>query len=129
VLGGVAGHAGLFATAGELATIARSLLGHGPQLLAPETVAMLWDTQHRVEGGTYTLGWDTPSGPRSNAGQALRPDSTIGHLGFTGTSLWIERERELVVSLVTNRVHPTRDNAGIRALRPALHDAIVRTLT
>ena len=128
VLRGVAGHAGLFATAGELGTIARALLGHGPQILDPTTVARLWDPAHRVPTGTHVLGWDTPSGPRSNAGQLLRPDSTVGHLGFTGTSLWIERERALVITVLTNRVHPSRDNAGIRALRPALQDAIVRTL-
>lgn len=128
VLGGAAGHAGLFATADEVATIARSLLGHGPQLLAPATVARMWDTAQSSGPGTHTLGWDTPSGPASNAGSLTTPGATVGHLGFTGTSLWIDRDRGSWSVILTNRVHPSRANDRIRTLRPALSDALLRAL-
>ena len=125
VLGGIAGHAGLFGTARDVDAIARSLLGYGPAILRRESVGQMWDPKEKPDGGTYTLGWDTPSGPRSNAGSLMSRERTVGHLGFTGTSLWIDRERELSITLLTNRVHPSRENAGIRWLRPAIHDAIV----
>ena len=127
-LGGACGHAGLFSTADELARIGDALLGFGPPLLRPETVAHLWDRAHKVEGGTYVLGWDTPSGPRSNAGARMTREATVGHLGFTGTSLWIDRAQQRVIVLLTNRVHPSRDRAGIRWLRPTLHDAVVASM-
>lgn len=123
LLGGVAGHAGLFSTANEVTTIANSLLGYGPAILAPETVERMWCRSARV--GSFVRGWDTPSGPRSNAGSLMKVDGTVGHLGFTGTSVWIDRSRELVVTLLTNRVHPTRTHEAIRALRPAIHDAVM----
>ena len=126
VLGGVAGHAGLFGNARDVDRLARSLLGHGPPLLTPAAVERMWDHGERPSGGTYTLGWDTPSGARSNAGTAMAPDTTVGHLGFTGTSLWIDRADGLAVTLLTNRVHPFRESAGIRWLRPTLHDAVCR---
>jgi muramoyltetrapeptide carboxypeptidase LdcA involved in peptidoglycan recycling len=127
VLGGVCGHAGLFGTADELARIGTSLLGYGPAVLPSSAIDRMWDRTIRVDRGTYTLGWDTPSGHRSNAGRWMRRDATVGHLGFTGTSIWIDRSRDLVVALTTNRVHPTRDNQRIRHLRPAIHDAVLET--
>lgn len=125
-LGGAAGHAGLFSSATDLDVILRSLMGYGPQVLARESVERMWDYSERPEGGTYTLGWDTPSGARSNAGALMSRTATVGHLGFTGTSVWVDRDSELAVTLLTNRVHPTRDNAGIRWLRPAIQDAAYR---
>ena len=126
VLGAVAGHAGLFGSARDVDVLARSLLGFGPTILAPTSVARMWDPAERPADGTYTLGWDTPSGPRSNAGSLMHREATVGHLGFTGTSLWVDRKRELAITLLTNRVHPSRENAGIRWLRPAIHDSVVR---
>ena len=126
VLGGACGHAGLFATAEGVGKIAESLLGYGPAVLQPESVAAMWDVGPRVE--TYTLGWDTPSGARSNAGSVMDREATVGHLGFTGTSVWVDRARNVVIALNTNRVHPHRDNAGIRWVRPAIHDAVMREL-
>jgi muramoyltetrapeptide carboxypeptidase LdcA involved in peptidoglycan recycling/CubicO group peptidase (beta-lactamase class C family) len=123
LLDGVAGHAGLFGTADEVTTIAESLLGYGPSVLEPSTVERMWSREARV--GSFVRGWDTPSGPRSNAGSRMTPVETVGHLGFTGTSVWIEREREVVITLLTNRVHPTRTHEAIRSLRPAIHDAVM----
>jgi serine-type D-Ala-D-Ala carboxypeptidase len=74
-----------------------------------------------------TLGWDVPTPPISSAGQYFS-SSSFGHTGFTGTSLWIDPERDFFVVLLTNRVNPTRANEQIRQVRPALHDAIMESL-
>ena len=75
---------------------------------------------------SWGLGWDTPSQP-SSSGQWFSPES-FGHLGFTGTSIWIDPVRELEVIFLSNRVHPTRDNQAIKTFRPKLHDAIIQEL-
>ncbi len=124
-MGGVAGHAGLWGTAEGVLAVAESLVaayhGEGGDLLARDTVRRLW-TPSTVPGSTRTPGWDRPSATGASTGGRW-PSNAVGHLGFTGTSLWIEPERRLIVVLVTNRVCPTRDNTKIRQLRPALHDA------
>jgi len=126
-LGGVAPHAGLFATARSLGVFAQMMLNGGAyggrRLLKPETIALFTRRANLVSGSSRALGWDTPSQP-SSAG-ALFSTSSYGHTGFTGTSLWIDPERELFAILLTNRVHPTRENAKITELRPAFHDAVV----
>ena len=76
-----------------------------------------------VPGSSRALGWDTML-PTSSCGTRLSP-TAIGHTGFTGTSLWIDWERDLYVVLLTNRVHPTRENDAIRRVRPQVHDAVV----
>ena len=127
-MGGAAGHAGLWGTAEGVLEVAESLVAayHGQpgQLLKPETVRRLWQPS-LVDSSTRTPGWDRPSGDNSSTGGRWPPHS-VGHLGFTGTSLWIEPDRRLVVVLVTNRVCPSRENNLIRRLRPALHDAAWR---
>jgi len=80
-----------------------------------------------VEGSTWALGWDTPSAEYSSSGRRFSP-AAVGHLGFTGTSIWIEPERKIAVSILTNRVHPRRDNQGIRDFRPKIHDLVMETL-
>ncbi len=127
-MGGQGGHAGLFGRACDVGAIARSLLGWGRSILSESAVAAMWSRRCLVDDGSYVLGWDTPSGPRSNAGSLMTRDATVGHLGFTGTSVWIDRRRQIAITLLTNRVHPARDEARIRELRPAIHDAIMREL-
>jgi CubicO group peptidase (beta-lactamase class C family) len=141
-LGGVAPHAGLFATAADLARFASMLLdeGRGPgRRLVSRATVELFTERAGVPLATRALGWDTPSdetGVRSStpgapgytaAGSLLSPRS-FGHTGFTGTSMWMDPERELYVILLTNRVHPTRENDGIRAVRAQVADAAVRAL-
>ncbi len=125
-LGGVAPHAGLFGTARDVAAFAQAMLNGGvyagPRLASAETVALFTKRAELVAGSSRALGWDTPSDP-SSAGRYFSARS-YGHTGFTGTSLWIDPELELIVVLLTNRVHPTRDNIAIRRLRPAIHDAV-----
>jgi CubicO group peptidase (beta-lactamase class C family) len=122
-LAGVAGHAGLFSSARDLAVYAQMLLNGGEysgvRVLQPTTIAR-W-TARQGRRSTRALGWDTP-GPRSSAGRHFGPRS-FGHTGFTGTSLWIDPERGLFVVLLTNRVNPTRANMRHEPLRRALADA------
>jgi CubicO group peptidase (beta-lactamase class C family) len=130
-LGGVAPHAGLFSTARDLGAFAQMMLNggtyRGRRLLRPETIALFTRRANLVPGSSRALGWDTPSKP-SSAGE-LFSASSYGHTGFTGTSLWIDPERELFAILLTNRVHPTRENSKITALRPEFHDAVIDALT
>ena len=126
VLGGVAGHAGLFATAEDLATFAHVLLQGGAPLVRPETLALFTRRETSPAGTSRALGWDTPSSP-SQSGKYFSARS-FGHLGYTGTSLWIDPERQLSVTLLTNRTWPDCDNKAIKDVRPAFHDAVVEAL-
>ena len=128
-LGGVAGHAGLFGTSAAVGDYARHLL----QILDGRTGAFGRDTlmtfiarQTTIPGSSRALGWDTML-PTSSCGTVMSPRA-FGHTGFTGTSLWIDPDRGVYVVLLTNRVHPTRDNDAMKQLRPALHDAVMNGL-
>jgi len=127
-LGGAAGHAGLFGTAGAVGAFAQSVL----RTIAGERVVATGDTFREfiqragTPGSSRALGWDTML-PTSSCGSRMSP-TAIGHTGFTGTSLWIDWERDLYVVLLTNRVHPTRENERLRAIRPAFHDAVMEEL-
>jgi len=129
-LGGVSAHAGLFGTAPDLARFAQMLLNGGVfehrRIVSRETVET-FTRRATVPDSSRALGWDTKSAEGSSAGTLLSP-SSFGHTGFTGTSLWIDPERQLFVILLTNRVHPTRENNLIREARPAVADAVVRAL-
>jgi beta-glucosidase-like glycosyl hydrolase/CubicO group peptidase (beta-lactamase class C family) len=128
-LGGVAPHAGLFSTAGDLARFAQMLLNGGVyehhRIVSRETVER-FTKRAGIPASSRALGWDTPS-EGSSAG-SLFSSRSFGHTGFTGTSLWIDPERRLFVVLLTNRVHPTRENDAIRKVRPAVADAVVHAL-
>lgn len=126
VLGGVAAHAGLFSTASDMSLFAHCILSGGRPILRPETVAFFTRREDTPEGTSRTLGWDTPSQP-SQSGQHFSPAS-FGHLGYTGTSLWIDSERELSVTLLTNRTWPDSRNQAIKQVRPRFHDAILEAL-
>ena len=126
-MGGVAGHAGLFGTAqGVLAVSGAWLKGlqGTPSTLDRHLVREFTKRQPRPSGSSWALGWDTPSTP-SSSGTYFSAES-FGHLGFTGTSLWIDPQRSLEVVLLTNRVHPSRKNDAIRAFRPMIHDLVYR---
>lgn len=123
VMGGVAGHAGVFAPAPEVARFAEWILHGGAPILKADTVRLFTIRQQLPPGTSRTLGWDTPSHP-SSSGSLFTPCS-FGHLGFTGTSLWIDPKRQLSVTLLTNRTWPNRGSQVIRQIRPDVHDAIV----
>jgi serine-type D-Ala-D-Ala carboxypeptidase len=126
VMEGVAGHAGLFATAEDLAIFAHAMMQGGNPILRRETVTLFTQRQSSPAGTSRALGWDTPSSP-SQSGKYLSANS-YGHLGYTGTSLWIDPERQLSITFLTNRTWPDCRNQAIRQVRPALHDAIVEAL-
>lgn len=130
-LGGVAPHAGLFGSADDLAKLAQMLLWKGvyaqKRIVARSTVEAFTKAADLPPGSSRALGWDTKSPEGSSAGRFFSP-SSFGHTGFTGTSLWIDPERDLFLILLTNRVHPTRDNTLIREVRPAVAEAVIRAL-
>jgi CubicO group peptidase (beta-lactamase class C family) len=123
-MGGVAGHAGLFGSARDLAVFAQMLLNGGEygavRILRPQTIAR-W-TAPQVPGSSRALGWDTPSG-ESSAGRYFSARS-FGHTGYTGTSVWVDPERGLFVILLTTRVNPTAENQKQAPLRRAIADAV-----
>jgi len=143
-LGGIAGHAGLFGTAAGVGEFARWILtglagsAGADRSGLPRTESeaagrdVRRDTLERfvkkstVPGSSRALAWDTML-PTSSCGTRLSPRA-IGHTGFTGTSLWIDPDLDLYVVLLTNRVHPTRENNAIQPVRRALHDALAGAL-
>lgn len=126
VMGGVAPHAGLFATASDVAKFAQAMLAGGAPVFRSETVALFTRRETAFAGSSRALGWDTPSNP-SQSGKYFSPAS-FGHLGYTGTSLWIDPQRELSVTLLTNRTWPDCSNHAIKEVRPRFHDAVVEAL-
>jgi CubicO group peptidase (beta-lactamase class C family) len=128
-IGGVSGHAGVFSTAPDLAAFCQMLLNGGSyahqRILRRATVAQ-FTTPQQLSSGTRTLGWAVPT-EGGSSGHFFSAHS-FGHTGFTGTSIWIDPDRELFVVLLTNRVNPTRENQKIAKVRPALHDAVMQAL-
>ncbi|HXG53104.1 MAG TPA: serine hydrolase domain-containing protein [candidate division Zixibacteria bacterium] len=129
-MGGVAGHAGLFSSAQDIhrlvSRLSRCYRGEDNFLPAPLLREFL-TRDGTVHDSSYALGWDTPSGTQSAAGSLFSPRS-VGHLGFTGTSLWWDLDKNCHVILLSNRIHPTRKNERIRDFRPRIHDLIMKAL-
>lgn len=126
-MGGVAGHAGLFGTAEAVLVLTGAWLrAHRKQssILDGELVRTFTKRQSDIPQSSWALGWDTPSTP-SSSGSFFSPKS-FGHLGYTGTSIWIDPQQELEVVLLSNRVHPCRKNDMIRAFRPKIHDLVFK---
>ncbi len=128
-IGGASGHAGVFSTAPDLAAFCQMLLNGGVyahhRILRRATIAQ-FTTPQQLSGGARTLGWAVPT-EGGFSGHYFSAHS-FGHTGFTGTSIWIDPDRQLFVVLLTNRVHPTRENQKIAQLRPAFHDAVMQAL-
>ena len=127
-LGGAAGHAGLFGTATAVGAFARATLHtlRGNAVVAKSETMRRFVERTQVPGSSRALGWDTML-PTSSCGTRMSA-TAIGHTGFTGTSLWIDWERDAYVVLLTNRVHPTRENGKITPLRARFHDAVMEDL-
>jgi CubicO group peptidase (beta-lactamase class C family) len=129
-IGGVAGHAGVFASAIDVHRIVARLeacAADRDDFVPGAIVREFWRREGTVADSTWGLGWDTPSASGSMAGDRASA-GTVGHLGFTGTSVWLDRERGAHVVFLTNRVHPRRDNERIKAVRPVVHDAVWEAL-
>jgi len=127
VLGGVAGHAGVFSTAADLARFAHAILNAGRTVLRnTETIALFTRRESVPPGTSRALGWDTPSAP-SQSGNYFGPTS-FGHLGYTGTSLWVDPDRQLSITLLTNRTWRDCSNQAIKQVRPRFQDAVIEAL-
>lgn len=130
MLGGVAGHAGLFSTADDLSKLLQMLLQkgtyQGKQFIKSSTVEMF--IKRPYDESTRALGWDTKDGKGFSSAGELFSNVSYGHTGYTGTSVWTDPTRKLFVILLTNRVYPTRENTKIIRLRPVIHNAVVKSL-
>jgi len=128
-IGGVSGHAGVFSTAPDLAAFCQMLLNGGVyahnRILKRATIAE-FTTPQQLSSGTRTLGWAVPTEGGSSGHYFSK--HTFGHTGFTGTSIWIDQDRDIFVVLLTNRVNPTRENMKIAKVRIAVHDAVMQGL-
>jgi CubicO group peptidase (beta-lactamase class C family) len=130
VLGGVSGHAGIFSNVADTLRFAECLLRGGGTLFRPETIALFTTRQKMPPATEWALGWDTPTAA-SSSGQFFSAHS-VGHLGYTGTSLWMDFDKDVAVVLLTNRTYPDGSQAGvskkIQQVRPRFHDAIMQEL-
>jgi CubicO group peptidase (beta-lactamase class C family) len=134
VLKGVAGHAGLFSNVADLLRFSAAILDSGPERVSPGKSGILFNQQaveffaerQEPEGSSRAIGWDTPS-QNSSSGIHFSPHS-IGHLGFSGCSLWIDLDAGVAVTLLTNRTWPDRQSQLIREVRPAFHNAVREAL-
>ena len=129
-MGGVSGHAGLFSSARDIHSILIRLSQclHGKdEYLPPAVVREFLTRDESVANSTFALGWDTPSPGKSASGSFFSPRS-VGHLGFTGCSIWWDLEKNCHVILLTNRIHPSRKNETIKDFRPHIHDLIMKAL-
>ena len=125
-IGGVAGHAGLFGSADAVWNLLQNLFFIETGVIddGPFESSLVKKFFERQKGTDWALGFDTPAEVGSSAGRYFSPES-VGHLGFTGTSFWMDRRKGIIVILLTNRVHPSRHNGRIKAFRPLLHDAVM----
>ena len=126
-VGGVAGHAGLFATATDVARFGQAWLSGEPKLRISPALRQRATRQHVSGQFKLGLGWMLKADEDSSAGDRYSAGS-YGHTGFTGTSLWLDPQRQLVSAVLTNRVYHGRDPAGIHAFRRTLHDLIVEAI-
>ena len=129
-MGGVAGHAGLFSNAKDLDAILcrlKDCYRNVGQIIPQRVLREFWKRDGSIQDSTWCLGWDSPSASGSSSGSYFSPHS-VGHLGFTGTSVWLDLERDRHVILLSNRIHPDRNTDAIRAFRPVIHDLIAQAL-
>jgi CubicO group peptidase (beta-lactamase class C family) len=131
-MGGVAGHSGLFgniegvtAYTGLILDLWKGAAAH-PNIQKDDLGAFL-ARQEKIPGSTWALGFDTPAAKDSSSGVHLSKKS-VGHLGFTGTSFWIDPEKDVVIVLLSNRVHPGRENTKIKKFRPYFYDRVMERL-
>lgn len=125
-MGGISGHAGLFGSASDVSALAHALAFPGSPLHPLHEILTHWWSQPSV--GSHRGGWDTPSRDGYTSTGRFFPDDAVGHLGYTGTSVWSARSKGVTMAILTNRVHPTDDPAPIRRARPRLHDALATDL-
>ena len=131
IMNGVSSHAGLFSNAWDMAIFAKLFLNKGVWLgkrhLGYSTVKKFLKKQNKPYGSDMALGWDTPSLSNSSAGDYFS-NGSFGHLGFTGTSLWIDPQEEIIIVMLTNRVYPSRKDRGIKKVRRDFHNEVMKEI-
>ena len=136
IMGGISGHAGLFSKAEDISSYSKMMINqgyaNGVRYFSKNIIKRFTEKSETILNSDYVLGWDTPSqNGKSSAGDYFS-EFTYGHLGFTGTSMWLDPENEIIVILLTNRVHPNRDkkNIGRRMydFRRDFHNSIVKEI-
>ena len=132
ILGGVSGHAGLFSNASDIGKMSKFFLNegiyNGRRYLKKNLINTFTSKQQNPVKSDRALGWDTPSrNGKSSAGDYFSKTS-YGHLGFTGTSLWIDPEKNIIIVFLSNRVYPTRNKKGIYKVRRELHNSIMKNI-
>jgi len=132
LLGGVSAHAGLFSNAEDLGKYGQMLLNDGmvgdKKIIDKDLLSLFTKRQSTVDEANRGYGWDRPDRDGSSSAGDYFSDKTFGHLGYTGTSFWIDPEQELVVVLLTNRVYPTRKNLGIKQVRRKFHNTLIKSI-
>jgi len=132
LMGGAAPHAGVFSTAEDIANYAQMIVNGGTFLgrryFDPSTIIQFTRRQELPPGSDRAIGWDTPSRNGHSSAGDLFSDRSFGHLGFTGTSIWIDPDRKIIVVLLTNRVYPTRERGGIYEIRRRFHTEVLKAL-
>lgn len=131
-MGGAAGHSGLFGNIEGVTTYTGMILDMWKGVKEHPNINkrdfdLFLARQQKIPGSSWALGFDTPAIKESSSGVHLSPRS-VGHLGFTGTSFWIDPEKDVVIVLLSNRVHPSRENVKIRQFRPYFHDRVMEKL-
>jgi len=127
IIGGISAHAGLFGTAYSIYQVLKELIfcfsATGPDCLFEQKVVSKFFS--RQKDSKQALGFDAPSLTNSSCGDFFPKDSTVGHLGFTGTSFWVDLKHSIIIILLTNRIHPSRKNERIKKFRPVLHNLVM----
>tara|TARA_B100000315_G_C14507619_1_gene555411 strand:- start:735 stop:1262 length:528 start_codon:yes stop_codon:yes gene_type:complete len=133
LIGGVSSHAGLFSTAENLGNYAQMFINNGTwqgkRIFKESIISEFTSRQYLPGDSDYALGWDTPSQNGTSSAGDYFSNFSFGHLGFTGTSMWIDPVEEIIIILLTNRVHPTRDRGGIYGIRREFHNAVMAQLS
>ena len=132
IMGGVSGHAGLFSNASDIANYAQMMLNlglyNGKRIFSRRSISKFTKRQNMPISSDFALGWDTPSTKGNSTAGDLFSNNSYGHLGFTGTSFWVDSEQEIIIILLTNRIHPSRDKKGMYQLRRSFHNEVMTTI-
>jgi len=132
LMGGVSGHAGVFSNSHDIAKYAQTMINfgvyNGTRVFSPRSIRKITKKQNMPYGSDYALGWDTPSLKGNSSAGDFFSEGSYGHLGFTGTSLWVDPNKKIIIILLTNRTFPTRDKIGMHKLRRDFHNEIMSTI-
>ena len=132
LMGGVSGHAGLFSNSYDIAKYAQTMINfgiyNGSRVFNSYSIKKTTKKQNTPYGSDYALGWDTPSIKGNSSAGDFFSKGSYGHLGFTGTSLWVDPNQKIIIILLTNRTYPTRDKLGMHKLRRDFHNEIMSTI-